>query len=644
MATVKELTAFDPSPDSAKRFYAVTSLDDIGNESGPSAAPEFVFPAMPVRNLVLTRVDDGKPALSWEAGEANLQGFHIYRNGSRITTVPTLSTTFSDGYYNGGSITYGISAVDSQGTESPVREATLPELTIGLKEGTTLRRGVLENVILTAAQSATATVQLSIDAVAVKIGNLPESTESGPFDIPSGKSLEITKVAATEANATAQIAVVTTAILKPAAGVTVKIAKSSLASVLGSGTALEVFNDPLVRGTEATIRIKVNNLGSARTEVVTSENGGPTSQVKVYLRDQDGNVLAQGSLNQRTGDVVDSGSYATARIEPGNSFLSVPIRFPIPSNAPYKVVVSAEVGTTYYHYDLPDQVVAPGMKQDIPTTISDVSYTATSQTDKTVYKQGDTIRITGRTTATSDGTPMPLVPVSIGLSTRGFDRFFTASSNDKGEFTYDFVPAANETGSYSIWAMHPDLKDRAVQGQFTIIGIQVSPDTANLTTSRSTPIDVPVTLKNLSSTELTGLSLTPSASAGIAASVVNGGSDTLAGNESRTITFRLTPQQGAPDTGFASLAVSTAEGLSNKVEATITLVSEIPVITTTPSYIDTGLVRGNQKIAAFTIANSGMESLRNARIDGPSTAWMALIIDRNLGDIAAASQRRSVSS
>lgn len=634
VATVKELSGFDPSPDKTKRHYAVTSLDSIGNESAPAIAPEVTFPVMPVRNLLLTKTDDGKPSISWEAGESGLLGYHIYRSGSRITTTPTQSTTFSDGYYSGGSITYGISAVSSLGTESQTREVTLPELSIGVKEGTTLRRGLLENLIITAAQPATAAAPLTISSVAVKIGSLPESTENGPFDIAADKALEITKVAATELNAPAQVAVVTTAVLNPAPGTTVKIIRSGLAAVIGSGTALEVFNDPLIRGTQASVRLKLNNLGSAQAEIVTSENNGASSQIIVKLRDQDGNLLSQGNLNQRTGAaVVNSSGYATARLNPGESFLTDPITFTVPGNAPYKVILDVEVQNTYYHYRQPDQVTAPGLRQSVETTIADVSYSATVVIDKVIYKQGEPVRITGTVTATSNGSSMPLVPVRIGMTNKGFDRYFIVNADEKGEFSYIFTPAANETGSYSVWAMHPDLKDRTVQAQFTIIGLQVTPETARLTTSRGRTVDVPVTLTNLSPAELTGLSFTPTASAGISAAVINGGSDKLAGNESRTVTFRLIPEQGAPDTGFASLHIETAEGLSSKVDSTITLISQNPVISTSPSYIDTGIVRGNQKIVSFMLRNSGLEALRSARIDGPSLPWIGITVDRNVGDI-----------
>jgi hypothetical protein len=640
VATVNQPTGFDPSPDQTKRFYAVTSVDAIGNESAPSSAPEITFPVMPVRNLILTCVDDGKPALSWEAGETSVTGYYIYRNGSKVNQVPTLSTTFSDGNYAGSSVTYSVSALNSLGTESPAREATLPEISIGLKEGTVLRRGVLENIILTAAQPAGAASPLIMDSVALKIGSLPESIEKGPFTVQPNTATEVTKVAATESNAPPQVAVVTTAIISPVPGVTIKITRSSLAGVIASGSPLEVFNEPMVRGTQAQIRIKFANTGSARSEFVSSENGGPSSQVRVLLKDQDGNILAQGRLNQRAGSqIVDSGSYATVRLEPGESFLSDLIAFAVPANAPYKVILEAAIDNTWYHYKQDDQVMAPGMHASLDGTIADVSYMARAVTDKSVFKQGESILITGTATSTSDAKPMANVPVKIGISVKGFDRSATVNTDNTGNFSYTFTPGSNEAGSYSVWAIHPDLSDRTVQAQFSIIGLQISPLQANIRLLKGQSYDIPVTLTNLGGSALNALAFVTNASNGITATVPNPGNTILNAGENRTVTFRVGADQNAPASGFASLDISTTEGLGNRVDASITTISAIPVIATSPSYIDTGLMRGNQRIENLTIRNTGAETLINPRIEGPSLPWLVLTVDKNIGDIPAGQSR-----
>ncbi len=633
VVTANSNSVTDPAPVTSQRYYAVTALDGLGNESAPSPAQEITFPVAPVSNLLLTLIDNGKPNLSWSPGEAGVQGFYIYRNGDKINQTPTSSISYEDGYYAGGSITYGVSAVDANGTESPVKTVTLPLVTVALKDGTTMHRGLLENVALMATLPSDATNNLTIDAVSVKIGTLPESTENGPFTIIAGTPLEIDKVAATEATAPTQEAVVVTAIMHPSPGTTVKLTRNLLTAVLASGTAMEIFNDPLVRGTQGSVRIKVNNLGSARTEFLTSENGGPTSHVTVYLKDQDGNLLAQGNLNQQTGSVVNSGSYTTARLEPGDSFLSDPIVFNIPSTAPYKVSLVAVIDNTYYHYTEADQVVAPGLSQSEDAIIADVSYLASAATNKTVYKQGESVVISGQATSTTNGQPMPLVPVKIGVSVNGFDRFFTVNTDANGSFSYTFTPGSNEAGSYSVWATHPDLSDRTVQAQFSIIGLSVTPAVANVTMLKGgQQVDIPINLTNLGGTPLTQLTLIPTASSGITATVVSPGADTLAAGEKRTVTLHLAATATAPDSGFASLAVATNEGLTGRVDANISLVSAIPLITTAPSYIDTGLVRGTQRIVNFTVTNSGYGILLNPRIEGPSLPWLSLAIDKNIGD------------
>jgi RHS repeat-associated protein len=634
VATVKVFTAYDPSPNSTLPYYAVTSMDLLGNESAPSGGQGIVFPVLPVKDLVLIRVDDGHPSLSWLAGEANLQGYHIYRNGSRITTTPTPSASFDDAYYSAGAVTYGISAINSAGMESDVREVILPELLLGLKEGTILRRGMLENIVLTAALPAGATTGMTLDSVKVKIGALPESVEPGPFEIAPATTLEIPKVAAAETTAPAEIAVVATAVITPSAGVTVKLTRSLVAAVMASGAPLEIFNEPLLRGTQAKVRLKITNTGSARADIVTSERGGPSSQVRVLLKDQDGNILAQGKLNQRVGSqVVDSGTYATVRLEPEESFLSDPVTFTVPATAPYKVTLEAVIDATYNHYKEPDQVTAPGMKTSVEGTITDVSYRATAVTDKAVYKQGEPVIITGATTSTNDSAPMPYVPVKIGISVKGFDRFATVNSDASGNFSYTFTPAANEAGGYSVWAIHPDLTDRTVQAQFSIIGLQVTPLKANLRLQKGKYYDVPVSLTNLGGTPLNGLAFTLNASSGFSAAIVNPGATTLKAGERRSVIFRITSDPTAPDNGYATLDIATTEGLGNRINADLVTVSAIPVIVTSPSYIDTGLVRGSQKITNFTIKNSGSETLKNPRIEGPSIPWLALTVDKTIGDI-----------
>ncbi|MBI4684545.1 MAG: hypothetical protein HY755_05045, partial [Nitrospirae bacterium] len=204
--------------------------------------------------------------------------------------------------------------------------------------------------------------------------------------------------------------------------------------------------------------------------------------------------------------------------------------------------------------------------------------------------------------------------------------------------------------------MHPDVKDRSVQATFDIAGFSISPSSATVSMAKGKTVDISVSLKNYGGGTLTGLTFTTESSTGITAciiplyqegsgvcspSIVDEGVS-LASGQTLNITFRVTSSATASSTGYATLTVSVnsvsvgnAELLTRTLDANITIVENIPVISTSPSYIDTGMVKGNQKIESFTISNTGQETLKNARLEGPSTSWMTLTIDKNIGDISA---------
>jgi len=431
---------------------------------------------------------------------------------------------------------------------------------------------------------------------------------------------------------------------------TVKITKTSQAEVTGSSTALEIYSDPLVRGTDGKIRLKVNNIGTALMEFLTSENSTSTKKLKITLKDEDGNVLSTGYLDQRVGNaILNTGSYAVARLNPNENIITDPITINVPKSAPYKVIIEAKIENTYYHYGKTDQVTAPGMTQSIETTISETAYRAYASPEKTFYPYAQPVIISGKAISNTpstlggegggEGYPMPYVPVKLGISIKGFDRFFTVTTDATGAFTYTFTPGSNEAGLYTIWAVHPEIKDRAVQATFAIAGLSMSPETATVRMARNRTIDIPVTLYNYGGGTLTGLIFETTSGTGITANVINPSDPSfpLVGNlsagQTLNLALRITSSTTAPDTSYATMKAKVNEGLSKTLNANISIVQLIPVITTSPSYIDTGMVRGNQKIATFTITNTGEETLRNARIEGPSTSWMTLTVNRSIGDI-----------
>ncbi len=515
-------TAVDTSPSKEYRFYAVAAVDSLGNESTLSAVKDIDFPVSPVRDLVLQWIDAGAPILTWLAPQdGTVAGYHIYRNRSRITQNPVLDLSYTETYAVVNTI-YGVSVVDDLGNESPIKEATLPNLALKLKDGTSLRRAVLEtlSVILTSGPGA----GFTIDSLDVKIGNAPVSSLQGPFTLGSNTTLQLEKTGATAANAVSPVSVYIQANWSPSPGVTINRGKTTSATVLGSSTSLEIFNDPIVRSTDAKVRLKINNIGTAQMEVVTSEAGGVTHKVKVNLKDQDGNLLSTGYLDQRIGAlIVNSAEYAVARINPNETFMTDPILLPVPASAPNKVIVEAVVENTYYHYSRPDQVTAPGMKGSAEAYIQETAYRAVAAPDKTFYTMGQPVVISGSAISNepSDNNRLvPNVPVKLGISVKGFDRFYTVTTDSQGRFSYTFSPGSNEAGDYSIWAVHPDITDRTVQAVFSLAGLSINPSAANVKMARNRTQDIPVTLENYGGGTLSSITFETSSSAGVTAEVI----------------------------------------------------------------------------------------------------------------------------
>ncbi len=234
----------------------------------------------------------------------------------------------------------------------------------------------------------------------------------------------------------------------------------------------------------------------------------------------------------------------------------------------------------------------------------------------------------------------PNVPVKIGISVKGFDRYYTVTTDANGNFSYTFTPGANEAGIYTLWATHPDVTTKAVQATFTIAGLQIDQTTMNVKMAKNRTMDIPVKLTNTGEAPIANLQFTTETSAGITAGAISTGT-ALSSGESATITLRISADANAPDTGYVALKVSgepSASGgqsgtITARLDVGITLVTAIPIIGTSPSYIDSGMVRGDQKIAEFIITNTGEETLKNARIEGPSTSWMTLTVNKAIGDI-----------
>ena len=88
---------------------------------------------------------------------------------------------------------------------------------------------------------------------------------------------------------------------------------------------------------------------------------------------------------------------------------------------------------------------------------------------------GQDVAITG--SAGSDGgQPIVNLPVTLNVVHNGYQRNYTAYTNDSGEYRYTFQPRSDEAGSYTVRAvaMHEGVQETAT-AEFDILGLYQQP-------------------------------------------------------------------------------------------------------------------------------------------------------------------------
>jgi hypothetical protein len=112
--TATQMLDNNPSPDD--HCYAVTAVDEAGNESAPSASVYLNFDLLPVASITVEQIDSDKPMLSWTHAGGNIAGYDVYMGPAgqpvKINTDPVTDLSMQDSGYAGDRRDYRIVAVD----------------------------------------------------------------------------------------------------------------------------------------------------------------------------------------------------------------------------------------------------------------------------------------------------------------------------------------------------------------------------------------------------------------------------------------------------------------------------------------------------------------------------------------------------
>ncbi len=250
---------------------------------------------------------------------------------------------------------------------------------------------------------------------------------------------------------------------------------------------------------------------------------------------------------------------------------------------------------------------------------------------------GTPIVFHGRTFNSTNHAPVPNRVAAIRVLVNDTRRTFQATSDASGNFTYTFQPLANEVGYYTASADHPNVTNLTTQASFALLGMAALPGSLSPQLLPNTPVTGSVLLTNRTGYTLTDLTVTPpdlGTNLSVQFTFTN---RVLSPYAVMTVDYTLnSPLTQAAQANFA-VTFTSAEGAALALPLYVKIVPTFAQLAATPAHLERGMVRGEQTVVAFTIANTGGSASGDLTVQLPDLPWLSLGSTANIPSIPAGS-------
>jgi len=658
---IKGAGALDSSPSYSRHCYAVTAIDEIGNESQPSGSVYLNFKLLPVADLRVVQEDDSLPVITWAYPDTGaIEGYDIFQGegDAKLKLNDTLlaSPMWTDTGYTVDHRVYTVAAVDGTGEKSPERTLVLPRLTATLlHEDTMVKRGVMNRLEYRVENFS----GMPVDKVRLVVSIAGKEHRSQPFAVDAEGAVTVPVIVGGYPDLEDEEAITVTLEVRQNGNDLASIVRSSRIRVGTGMLRLQVMNEEFIRGGKGKIRFSLENTGGEEIEIVTASKNGSANapDIRFLLLDEEENVVSVAGFRMALGSSVStlSNGLTVAKIAPGEVFESDPITLSVPAAAPEDLILRAEIGKIFYRCGKPEEVQMPGPSSEREISLSETTYVGevTAVTPKSSFGDEDIV-ITGRAVERKTNEPMPDASLVLVISVNGFERKKEVYTRDDGIFSYTFTPLEGESGIYSVCAVHPDLNDHPVQETFTVGRVQISPGHATVNIPKNYEQKIPVKARVGEGTTLTNLRLVCRAD------------DQPTGELPQGVHLTLKePLPMVGDGGFANLDVilwvdnfaSEAEkivlaAISDDrakpwalVEINASFSEATPALWFTPNHVETGLAREDSVTETVTLENRGLADMEGITLelvsqDGSELpGWVSLASPADQGTLKVGEKR-----
>ncbi len=451
-------------------------------------------------------------------------------------------------------------------------------------------------------------------------------------------------------------------VITPQAGDEVRIRKSGAVECTDGVPGLDLYLSDFVRGGTGKIRFRLENTGGASMDVISAVGNSPSPDIHFYLLDPDENILSTATFTQRLGEGVRNlaNGKTVIRLAPGEAFTSNEIEIPVPEAAPDTVYVKMVIDHIYHDLGGTDEVTMGGATVRRPASLVETPYYAeiTSITPRVSYGvtyDSDGITIEGRAIERSTGAPIGLVPVNLVVSLNGFEKSYTLYTGEAGDFNYVYYPQPGESGNYTVSALHPSILERPHQGWFIIHNLSVRPTLFKASMPRNYDQEITLHVSTGPVTDVQNLHLElnaidqPKGVLPQGITVDTSQSIHVPPRTSKDFRFTIRGDSTAEaETRIVLKLVGEVSGSEHEfatVVGDIHLSEAVPVLSWSPSYIETGLAQGELQVESLTLKNNGLADLTGLTLSlvdesgAPAPTWVSLASPSEIGTLAPGEER-----
>jgi len=268
-----------------------------------------------------------------------------------------------------------------------------------------------------------------------------------------------------------------------------------------------------------------------------------------------------------------------------------------------------------------------------PAMLTVLGYCATAQTAQSLYPVGRTIPFTVQTLNCGTSAAQNNSAAVLWIYNSGTTRTIPFTTDAGGNATVNFTPLFGEAGVVQYAAALPGVNNPAPQGALTLVGLGASLTNANPVLTVGVAQTNTITLSNLTSVALSGLTASASAPGNVSVQVSVPG--TLPGNGTVQATCILEAVGGTPSQAPINIQFSTPAGGTNTVAINASVVQLEPQIVALPSPLHGTMIPGRQTLLSFTLANLGGVASDSLQVILPSGApWLSVVTAQPLASLA----------